>query len=73
VPPPEPPTRDDLVSLLRRWRDLDAEPHPGEGLVSDGDVMAEHAQWRETYEALTDATDRALAAEARRPTNEEAS
>jgi hypothetical protein len=63
VPPPIPPTRDDLVALLRRWNDLQDEPQ----LDADEQVLAEHVQWREQYEALADATDRALAAEGRRP------
>jgi len=69
-PPPEPPTRDELVDLLRRWRDLDGEPQPGEGLVSDDEVLTAHAAWREVYDALTDATDKALAAEGRQPGGE---
>jgi hypothetical protein len=66
APPPTPPTRDDLIALLRRWNDLGDEPGYGEGL-EDEDVLAEHVRWREQYEALADDTDRALAAEARRP------
>ncbi len=67
VSPPDPPTRDALVALLRRWRELEPEPTPGEGLVSDGEVFADHEAWNATYEALADETDRALAAEGRRP------
>ncbi|HSX22564.1 MAG TPA: hypothetical protein VLE97_07310 [Gaiellaceae bacterium] len=51
VPPPDPPTREALVSLLRRWRVANAE----------GD---------DENEALADETDRAIAAEARRPTGD---
>ena len=60
VPPPPPPTRDDLVALLLRWRAL--EP--------DGEVYDDRGPCRETYEALADATDRAIAAEGRRPDHE---
>jgi len=66
TPPPDPPTRDALVVLLQRWRDLESEPTPGEGLVSDGTIFADHAAWCATFEALADETDRAIAAEGRR-------
>lgn len=64
VPPPELPTRDDLIALLRRWRDLDAETPEGDH------ERTESATWREAREALADATDRAIAAELRRTERE---
>ena len=52
---PPPPT-DDLVALLLRWRALE--------------VYDDRSPCRETYEALADATNRAIAAEGRRPNHE---
>lgn len=67
VPSPEPPSRDDLVALLRRWSAMELPPQIGEGM-EDEDVIANQAKWSEEHDALADATARALAAEARRPT-----
>ena len=64
-PAPEPSARDELVALLKRWRDLDADP---QAYSTADDNVHDHESWRQTYAALAADTDRVLVAEKRRPT-----
>ncbi len=54
-----------LYDLLRRWKALPSEPHPGDGLSETHEDFLAHENWNALYTDLVWDTDNALAAEAR--------